>query len=64
MSLKMGNRTYLNFEVRQILQGINNTWRVLYPNMTKYQVMKMLLLKTINRQQQNNKQRHNIKFKF
>jgi hypothetical protein len=32
-----------NFYTRVHLQGIRNTWRVLYPNMTEYQVIKRLL---------------------
>jgi hypothetical protein len=32
-----------HFETRAHLQQIRNTWRVLYPNMTEYQVMKRLL---------------------
>jgi hypothetical protein len=32
-----------HFEARVHIQHIRNTWRVLYPNMTEYQVMKRLL---------------------
>jgi hypothetical protein len=32
-----------HFQTRAYLQGVRNTWRVLYPSMTEYQVMRKLL---------------------
>jgi hypothetical protein len=32
-----------HFQTKVHLQSIRNTWRVLYPNMTEYQVIKRLL---------------------
>lgn len=49
----MGNRTYLNFEVRQILIGIESTWCILYPGKTKYQVIRRILETTFKRQKLN-----------
>ena len=39
--MKVESRAH--FEARVHIQRIRNSWRVLYPNMTEYQVMKRLL---------------------
>jgi hypothetical protein len=39
--MKVESRAH--FQTRVYLQGISNTWRVLYPGMSKYQVIKKLL---------------------